>query len=91
MDNGTDADAKVAALVKWKAREDAESLHLRECPDLTVEHPDAYNGTYGCDTGCEYARLEADLSCPHGERETFEYGEFGDIADLLREMSKATR
>lgn len=81
-------DKKVAALVTRKAREDASDPHLRRCPDLIVEHPDASDGEYGCDSGCEYAELTADISCPHGHSETFRYGEFGQIADLVEEMDR---
>ena len=84
----TEADKKVLALVTRYARQDADNLHLRECPQLSVAYPRAWDGEYGCDTGCEYARLEAILTCPHGETENFEYGTFGEIAWLLEDLER---
>ena len=80
------ADEQVARLVEHMARDDADNEHLRNCADLIVQFPTAQEGTYGCDTGCEYVRLTAELFCPHGYRESFEYGEFGGIADLLAQL-----
>lgn len=53
-----------------------------------MEDPDAYNGSYGCDTGCDYARFEAVITCPHGEREQFEWGDFGEIGRILEEFEE---
>lgn len=61
--------------------------HLAECPDITVAEYEAYDGAYGCDTRCEYLRLEATVTCPHTETPTeFTYGEFGDIAGFIEEL-----
>ena len=81
-------DEKVAGMIvrKWLAEADDE--HLRICAEIVVTHPEAYDSSYGCDTGCEYVRLEADLSCPHGHAQRFEYGEFGDLAMLLEEIGR---
>lgn len=81
-------DELAERLILRHARADAESRHLRECDGLTVVEPEAYDSFYGCETGCEYARLEARLTCPHGESEDFEYGEFGDITDMIEEMRR---
>lgn len=62
--------------------------HLVSCPDITVEDADARNGSYGCDTGCEYVRFEAVLTCPHGERVEHEFGEFGELAWILEDLEK---
>ncbi len=62
--------------------------HLPHCPELTVTHATAVDGVYGCDTGCEYVRFEADVSCPHGERvEGWRWGEFGDLAMILEDIA----
>lgn len=66
----------------------ADNQHLKECPDITVDDPDAYDGTYACDTGCEYVRFEALITCPHGEREAFKWGDFGRLSSILEEMSE---
>ena len=82
------ADEKTAEMIVRRARAEIDDAHLRDCPDMAVAHPEAYDSSYGCDTGCEYVRLEADLSCPHGHAQRFEYGEFGDLAMLLEEMGR---
>jgi hypothetical protein len=63
--------------------------HLAECADAVVTH-EATNGEYGCDTGCEYVRLEADISCIHGFTDCYEYGAFGDLADLIDDIRDGT-
>ncbi|MER7361903.1 hypothetical protein [Nonomuraea wenchangensis] len=91
--NTYDADERVARFILKTYREpgEAENAHLRDCPDATVQDPDAYDGTYGCDTGCDYARFEGVITCPHGEREQFEWGDFGEIGGILDEMEQDER
>lgn len=88
----TEQSERVDALVKaWILDEyrDEQHIHwsppshLSECPDVTVTTYEAQDGAYGCNTGCSYLRLEATLSCPHGETTEYEYGEFGDMADII--------
>lgn len=62
--------------------------HLSSCPDITVTDADASDGSYGCDTGCEYVRFEAVLTCPHGESEAHEFGEFGELTWILEDLEK---
>lgn len=38
---------------------------------------DMYNGTYGCDTGCDYVRFE--VHCPHCHRMIYQTGTFGEF------------
>jgi hypothetical protein len=64
----------------------AAEMHLAECPDATAKHVDGSDGTYGCDTGCEYAQLEAEITCPHGFEGEHTYGDFGEIADMLDDI-----
>lgn len=60
--------------------------HLRVCHLLDVEF-EGTNGSYNCDTGCEYARLEATIRCPHTSGSVdVEYGEFGELADLMEDI-----
>ncbi|MEU0624942.1 hypothetical protein ABZ329_29295 [Streptomyces rubiginosohelvolus] len=73
-------------LPSFRARVSESAAHLVSCPDLRVVDQEATNGSYGCDTGCDYARLEADLICSHGMREEYEYGDFGELADMLQEI-----
>ena len=84
------ADDQVREWITREARESADDQHLRSCGGLTIEHPAAADGSYGCPTGCEYLRLRADLHCPHGHRETFVYGEFGELSFIIEEISKSS-
>lgn len=67
--------------------------HLGECPELAVADLDARDGSYGCDTGCEYLQLQASLTCPHAAHSAvaFTYGEFGDMAGLIEELERMDR
>lgn len=51
--------------------------HLKKCDEAVIELKTATDGSYGCDTGCEYFRIESVISCPHGETDNYEHGEFG--------------
>jgi hypothetical protein len=62
--------------------------HLATCPDTVVTDADLRNGTYGCETGCEYARLDAALTCPHGVTAEHRYGTFGDVGVILTEIDE---
>lgn len=80
-------DERVNAYVLSLFREDRPpDDHLTSCPDAHAVDSDMFNGTYGCETGCEYARLEAVVTCPHGFKEDFEYGMFGEVSDLIDDM-----
>lgn len=57
--------------------------HLAACDSIRVTDPDASNGTYGCETGCDYTRFTATIACGHGQQIEFEYGEFGRLGDIL--------
>lgn len=77
---------EMSQLASFRAQVTDAARHLAHCDDARVEDEERTNGAYGCDTGCEYARLEATITCSHGCSEDFEYGEFGDLADLLAEV-----
>lgn len=80
----SDADELVTAYILDQYRKSTLNIgHLSTCPDVRVEDPDYTDGSYGCDTGCEYVTFDAVITCPHGEREEFEYGEFGDLAGII--------
>lgn len=81
---------KSHAIYSWQRVTEAAS-HLARCDSAQVAEEERSNGVYGCDTGCEYARLEAVIACDHGFRDDFEYGEFGDLGDLLAEVMKEER
>jgi hypothetical protein len=61
--------------------------HLRDCPETQVRDITGGDGTYGCDTGCEYVQLEATAWCPHSEPVSFEYGSFGTMWMLYDDMA----
>lgn len=44
-----------------------------------------YSGVYGCDTGCEYVRVE--IECPHCHGVTWDSGSFGS-ADTVEERAE---
>lgn len=82
------ADEKVAEFVKQRFREARYGAgHLATCESLTVNHAVGDDGTFGCETGCEYVRLTATLSCDHGESTEYEYGTWGTLADLLEDLN----
>jgi hypothetical protein len=85
-----DADELLSRyLIRHYQDSGARNDHLRTCSEATVApDPDYMDSTYGCDTGCEYVRLEATIVCPHGESEDYEYGEFGDIAGLIQDLER---
>ena len=88
-----DADELVARyILREYRREKTNSYggtpHLAECPEATVEHPQAEDGEYGCETGCEYVRMTATIRCPHGESSNYEYGEFGQLAYIIEDLER---
>lgn len=66
----------------------AQRLHMQDCPDAAVTYLDASGGSYGCDTGCEYMRFEATITCPHEQPVEWEWGDFGELAYLIEDLEK---
>jgi hypothetical protein len=60
--------------------------HLSECPDLRTMNLNVYDGTYGCDTGCDYVRYEATVVCPHGFSDEVEIGDFGELTYIVQDI-----
>lgn len=86
-----DMSERTTALVtRWVLKRYREAHgrngHLRDCSDAVATDVEGGDGTYGCDTGCEYVRLEATISCPHGERDEYDYGDFGELAWILEDL-----
>ncbi|MER6183035.1 hypothetical protein [Streptomyces sp. NPDC001652] len=81
------ANERVAAYIleqfEDEPGDDAAAQHLAACDSVRVTDPDAQNGTYGCDTGCDYTRFKAVIACDHGQQCEFKYGEFGRLSDIL--------
>jgi hypothetical protein len=90
----TEADELVRRFILGKYREErairthSGRAHLLACPEVEVADPEAYDSTYGCDTGCEYVRFEATIRCPHGYSEEYEWGDFDDIASILPRLDE---
>lgn len=82
------ANALVRAYIIESYRSAHPDHHLATCGQMTVEEADARDGSYGCDTGCEYVRFEAVLTCPHDEREEYEYGQFGELSYLIEDLER---
>jgi len=89
-----EADEKVAAYVTDRFRSAHSGSragglrHLATCPGLRVTRAYGRDGTYGCDTGCEYATFEAEFTCPHHEGGpfTWTFGTFGELAWIIEEI-----
>jgi hypothetical protein len=83
-----DADELLDRYVLRKYRADpAVTGHLSDCPDTVVESHGGTDGAYGCDTGCDYVRFDAVLSCPHGPTDTYEFGDFGQMWLIIHDMA----
>lgn len=81
-------NALVARYVLDQYRDEGTNEHLKACPDITTDDAEGSDGSYGCDTGCDYRRFEATITCPHGERDAFEWGEFGTIASIIEDLER---
>jgi hypothetical protein len=90
-----DADERVNRFILARFRGDTSGrflemdpvkAHLRECSEASATNSEAYDSTYGCDTGCDYMRFEATIACPHGQRYDYEWGDFGELAYYLDEL-----
>jgi hypothetical protein len=46
-----------------------------------------FDGTYGCDTGCDYVRFE--VECPGCKRSIYETGSFGSAFDDWDDTTEA--
>lgn len=64
-----------------------KNLHKTECGEVKVQYT-AEDGKYGCDTGCDYVRFEAVLSCPHERDEIYQFGDFGELCDIIEGMGE---
>jgi hypothetical protein len=78
----------ILAQFKNEPGNEAAAQHLAHCESVRVIDPDASNGTYGCDTGCDYTTFEAVIACDHGQQIDYEYGEFGLLSDILWDLDR---
>lgn len=61
------------------------SGHILNC-NYAVTDLEGGDGYYGCETGCEYYRLTATVRCACGIESTIEYGDFGQLANIIDEL-----
>lgn len=59
--------------------------HLKSCSERTIDY---YTRGSQSDTGAEYAKLEAEVSCSHKYTEEIEYGEWGDSDSIIETLSQ---
>lgn len=68
---------------------DDDEPHLAHCSDVAVaplagEDGLAEDGFYGC----EYVRFHPVFTCAHGVSEEFEWGTFGELADIIAALEE---
>lgn len=64
----------------------AAEMHLARCPTMRLTEHEATGGFYGCETGCDYSRFTATIVCGCGRSVDYEYGEFGELADIIADL-----
>lgn len=72
---------------QWRASQVGVRLsrsghHLIECPSAKLTILDAYDGSYECETGCDFYRVETEVRCEHGVADEYTYGDFGEFSFL---------
>lgn len=73
--------------VEHSPKQRRQSDHLRECDSLRVVSFEGSDGSYGCDTGCEYLRIEGRVACDHvPDGAEFTVGEFGELDYWLQDL-----
>jgi hypothetical protein len=65
----------------------ARNGHLMACPDTVVSEAEV-EGCRFWDTGVTGMQFTAVISCPHGERQEFEFGELGELPDILADLDR---
>lgn len=82
----TNADRLVELYIldAWRA----DNPDHADCPSLRVVDPDASNGTYGCETGCDYTTFTATVGCEHRQPAEYVFGEFGELASILENVER---
>ena len=84
-----DADERVTRFIIRTYREEGSNEHLTECPDLTATLKHMNTGPGACDTGCDRVEFTAAMTCQHGVDDTFEWGDWGELPDMLAELDQA--
>lgn len=81
-----DADELVRRYILRSYRDQAPGSHLATCPEVVVEEAETRHALF-YDTGVDGVIFEATLRCPHESKE-YEYGELGDLSDILADMER---
>lgn len=83
------ADRLVEKYILQRFRND--HMEHGACPGLHVVEHDTEDGSYGCETGCEYVRFSAAVACAAPCEAPapvhFAYGEFGNLADIIETLT----
>ena len=67
-----------------------QSDHLRQCGSLRVTSFEGSDGVYGCETGCDYWRVEGRVVCDHyPDGAEFSVGDFGELEYWLEDLASA--
>lgn len=75
------------AYVLDEFRHEEPRSHVATCPTLKILDLEAADGSYGCETGCDYYTLSAMIGCDH-ETVKFTADGFGMVYDLINSLSK---
>lgn len=81
----SDADARVQQYVLRRWRDD--NPDHADCPTLHVVTAET-NFALFYDTGVEGVEFTAELACEHREPFRYEFGELGDLPDIIRELDE---
>jgi hypothetical protein len=83
MSSKADAIVELYILDNWRG----DHPDHADCESLHVLNPDAFGGTYGCETGCDYVTFTAIVACEHRQPEEFQFGQFGELNDLIEDLA----
>lgn len=94
----SDADELVRRYIMRTFRADGANVlypegrnaHLADCADAYVAAAET-NVARFWDTGVTGVQFSASIKCPHGERQEYEFGDLGDLSDILADMERDER
>jgi len=61
------------------------NAHLADCAEAFIEQAEV-NGARWYDTGVTGTEFTAVITCPHGVRHEFEFGQYGNLSEILEDM-----
>lgn len=84
--SNADVNELVRRYILRQYRRECPDSHLATCPATVVEDAEATPARF-YDTGVEGIEFTATLRCSH-KTEDYEYGELGDLPDILKELDE---